>query len=299
MCKLPTEKWIDKAKLVHGEKYDYSKVEYKKSNIKINIICRVHGDWLQTPASHLMGNGCPKCGKERVASKKRMSIEDFKERADVLHIKKYDYSLVKYVNNNTPITIICPIHGSFEQMPRDHLQGKGCKKCACNQKYTTKEFILKAKEIHNNKYNYDKVDYIDSKTKVTIICDTHGEFSQQPNNHLDNKGCPKCSATGFNTNKPAYLYYLKIIAESGQVLYKIGITGKTVEERFSLVDLSKIEIIKLKLYYNGVEAYEWEQKLLKMYKKYKYIGPKVLESGNTELFTEDIIAMYYKEHNLI
>lgn len=299
MRKLTTEEWIEKARSVHGDRYDYSKAKYAKSNIKIMIVCKEHGTWEQTPSSHLMGNGCPECGIEKVASKKRLSIESFKEKANIIHNHKYDYSLVVYSNNNTLITVICPEHGEFQQMPADHLSGKGCAKCACNQKYTTEEFILKANKVHSNKYRYDKVNYIDSKTKVTIICPTHGEFEQQPNNHLDNKGCSKCSATGFNPDKPAILYYLKITTDDNQVVYKIGITGKTVSERFSLTDLSKIEIIKQKLYKNGQDAYSWEQKLLKMYKQYQYIGPNILESGNTELFTKDIIALYYEENNLI
>ena len=81
----------------------------------------------------------------------------------------------------------------------------------------------------------------------------------------------------------------------GKVLYKIGITNRTVEARYNLTDLSKIEIVKQKLYENGADAYNWEQRLLKKYKQYQYKGPKVLENGNTELFTEDIISLYYKE----
>ena len=105
-------------------------------------------------------------------------------------------------------------------------------------------------------------------------------------------GCPSCAITGFDKNKPAILYYLKITTDTNQVLYKIGITNRTVNERFNLTDLSKIEIIKQKLYDNGQDALDWETKLKRMYKEYQYKGPDILSSGNTELFTEDIIAMW-------
>ena len=78
-------------------------------------------------------------------------------------------------------------------------------------------------------------------------------------------------------------------------MYKIGITNRTVSERFGLAELSKIEVVKQKLYKNGQDAYDWEQNMLKKYKNYKYKGPKVLDSGNTELFTEDVLAMHYAE----
>ena len=94
--------------------------------------------------------------------------------------------------------------------------------------------------------------------------------------------------TGFNINKPAILYYLKITTEDNQVLYKIGITNRTVEERFSLIDLKKIEIIKQKTYKNGQEALDKENEIKRVFKEYIYKGPKVLDSGNTELFVKDI-----------
>lgn len=100
-------------------------------------------------------------------------------------------------------------------------------------------------------------------------------------------------ACGFDKSKLAYLYYLKVTTDTNQILYKIGITNRTVNERFNLTDLSKIEIIKQKLYERGQDAYELEQKLLKMYKQYQYTGPNVLESGNTELFTVDILLLHH------
>lgn len=108
--------------------------------------------------------------------------------------------------------------------------------------------------------------------------------SKKPASHIQGHGCPSCASHGFDPSKPGVLYYLKITTDDGQILYKIGITNNSVNERFSLKELSKIEIIKQKLYEKGQDAYDMEQKLLKRYKHYQYIGPKILECGNTELF---------------
>ena len=110
-----------------------------------------------------------------------------------MHGDKYDYSNVEYVNNDIKVCIICPIHGEFWQLPNAHLQGHGCCKCANNKKLTTEEFIEKAKEVHGDKYDYSKVEYINNKTKVIITCHIHGEFLQLPNAHLQGHGCDKCN----------------------------------------------------------------------------------------------------------
>lgn len=121
-----------------------------------------------------------------------MNTEDFIRKARKVHGSKYDYSKVKYINSSTKVEIICPIHGSFWQTPNGHLSGKGCPECGSN-KSNTEEFIKKAKAVHgDNKYDYSKVKYINSKTKVEIICPEHGSFWQEPTSHLFGCGCPRC-----------------------------------------------------------------------------------------------------------
>ena len=125
---------------------------------------------------------------------KKLTTESFIEKSRKLHGKKYDYSKVKYMNNETKVCIICPEHGEFWQTPKCHLQGKKCPKCTQrNYKYTTEEWIEKAKEKHSNKYDYSKVNYISNHTKVCIICPEHGEFWQDAAAHLRGQGCPKCA----------------------------------------------------------------------------------------------------------
>ena len=185
--KLTTEEFVKKAREVHGDKYDYSKVEYKNSATKVCIICPIHGEFKQTPNNHLRGQNCPKCG-----GRGKLITEDFIKKAKEVHGNKYDYSKADYKNNHTKVTIICPAHGEFKQIPSSHLQGSGCPKCGGREKLTTEGFIKRAKEIHDNKYDYSKVDYKNAVTKVTIMCPIHGKFEQKPSDHLSSKGCPKC-----------------------------------------------------------------------------------------------------------
>ena len=122
----------------------------------------------------------------------RKTTEQFIEEAKQIHDDKYDYSKVKYINNRTKITIICSIHREFEQNPGKHLSGQGCAKCGGTVKKTTGQFIEEAKKIHRNKYNYSRVEYIDNRTKIIIICFVHGEFEQVPKSHLKGSGCSTC-----------------------------------------------------------------------------------------------------------
>jgi Zn finger protein HypA/HybF involved in hydrogenase expression len=103
----------------------------------------------------------------------------------------HNYSKVEYINSKTKVEIICKEHGSFFMKPNNHLQGQKCKKCSGKNIFTTYDFIKIANKIH--KYDYSKVDYINSETKVEIICKEHGSFFMKPKEHIHQKqGCPKC-----------------------------------------------------------------------------------------------------------
>lgn len=130
MKKLTTEEFIEKARKVHGDKYDYSKAKYVNSKKKICIICPQHGEFWQTPNNHLNGQDCPLCSNEKKGDTQRFSLKDFLELAKQVHGDKYDYSQVVYINNKTPVKIICPIHGEFWQRPDTHTNRKhGCRLC--------------------------------------------------------------------------------------------------------------------------------------------------------------------------
>ena len=192
-----TKEFIDKAIKIHGDKYDYSKVEYEKSSEKVIIICNEHGEFEQQPNNHLMGKKCKKCSIENIKLKLRSNTNEFIKKSINVHGNKYDYSNIEYIDNSTKINIICFIHGEFEQRPADHLSGNGCKICGkisnhLSQTFNTKKFIEKAIEIHGNIYDYSKVEYKNCKIKVVIICKEHGEFEQIPIHHTRGTGCLKC-----------------------------------------------------------------------------------------------------------
>ncbi len=191
--KSSTKEFIKKAKLIHGGKYDYSLVDYKNNHVKIKIICPIHGEFEQTPNSHLS----KKCGCRKCLS---YTNEEFIKKAKLTHGNKYDYSLVLIKRNKDKVKIICPIHGIFEQIVNNHLNGNGCSICNGGVKLTNEEFIKKAKLIHGNKYDYKltKIDLV--KNKIKIICSIHGEFEQIANNHLNGSGCSICNASR-NENK--------------------------------------------------------------------------------------------------
>lgn len=183
-----TQDFIEQAKEVHGDKYDYSKVEYINSITKICIVCPIHGEFWQRPSDHIHNKcGCVKCSGLILGN-----TENFIRKACEVHGNKYDYSKVEYTNNKTKVCIVCPEHGEFWQRPNDHLSGYACPKCCNNTMLTTEEWVGKVSKIHNNKYDYSKVEYKGAHKKVCIICPEHGEFWQKPNNHNNGAQCPKC-----------------------------------------------------------------------------------------------------------
>ena len=212
--KLTQNEFVEKAIKIHGNKYDYSKVDYKVNYIKVEIICLKHGPFFQTPNSHLNNRGCMRCKCENQSKFQRSNTDDFIKKAKLIHGDRYDYSKVDYVNCDTKTKITCKIHGSFYKSPTHHLMGEGCFKCSDENflklvSNNTDDFIKKAKLIHGDRYDYSKSNYIKRHGKVEIICKIHGMFSQIPGDHLNNHGCPKCV---HKISKPEieFLDYLKI-----------------------------------------------------------------------------------------
>ena len=190
--KLTTAAFIEKARAVHGDTYDYSRVEYSTNSQAVTIICAVHGAFEQRAANHLLGRGCRECAALEIASK-AIGIKRFVERARAVHGDKYDYSQTIYTVNRNRISIICTAHGAFSQFPALHLKGYGCP-CCVSYGVSTAHFIEQARAVHGDKYDYSKVEYTRATGKVRIFCLTHGEFSQSARAHVrDGSGCPKCA----------------------------------------------------------------------------------------------------------
>lgn len=285
-----TNTFIEKASSIHNNKYSYNYAEYKNSITKIIITCPIHGNFEQTPANHLSGRGCRKCAKRAVSSKPK-SKDVYIEEAAFKHNNKYSYDLTNYQKLQSTIIVICPIHGAFTTIAVNHLRGSGCPQCAKRKtadahRGSKIDFINRAITKHSNKYTYDSVDYKTARSPVVITCPIHGDFEQTPDNHLKGCGCPSCNGGIFNAAKPTKLYYLSI--NSGQA-FKVGITSKSINTRFNPIDVRKIETLFTHEFSTGRLAYNVEQCLLNHFKQYKYIGPNLLESGNTELLTLNIL----------
>lgn len=207
---------------VHGNKYSYNNFVYKRLIDKSFITCPIHGDFLQSAHSHLKGQGCPKCGIKSRIVKKTMNNDQFIEKANKIHHGKYDYSNVKYEKSNKKVSVICPIHGEFLVRPNDHLMGRGCITCGNlrkgqAKKDTLESFIVKARDVHGNKYDYSKVEYVNSKVNISITCPIHGEFLQTPNNHLSGNGCPACGIHLSNGEKEIYNMAVSIFGENNVI----------------------------------------------------------------------------------
>jgi len=191
--KNTTEEFVINANLIHKNKYDYSLVNYITNKIKVEIICKEHGVFKQTPNSHLRGRKCPTCSLLESGTKRTKTTVEFIEDAKKIYGNKYDYSLVDYIHNRKNVIIICKEHGKFEQTPSQHLRNINCPCCSNSKKSNTKEFIEKSNKIHNNAYDYSLVDYKHSEKEVIIICKEHGEFKQIPYLHLKGHKCKKCN----------------------------------------------------------------------------------------------------------
>ena len=188
---LTREEFIARAKDVHGDRYDYSKVEYKGNNIHICIVCPVHGEFWQTPHNHLRGQNCPHCAiKGRTGNK-----NNFIAKARTIHGDKYDYSKVEYVDVKTKVRIVCPVHGEFLQRPDIHLKGCICPKCSNDNRMNGLEFYIElSKKIHGDKYDFSNSIYLGATKEIEVRCKKCGNiFFITPYSLIRGTGCKMCN----------------------------------------------------------------------------------------------------------
>jgi predicted nucleic-acid-binding Zn-ribbon protein len=198
--KKTLEEFITDARKIHGSKYDYSKLNYQGNSTKVAIICSLHGEFLKSPAKHLAGQGCRICN-----GYVELNQVSFIDRAIKTHGNKYDYSKTEIKNKNVKVIIICSVHGEFKQLPLNHIKGAGCPECAkilraTSQRYSTQDFIDSIRKVHGEKYDYSEVSYINSQSKIKIICPKHGPFLMKPNSHFNGQGCPNCGRISAREN---------------------------------------------------------------------------------------------------
>lgn len=203
------EDFVTRAKLVHGDKYEYFESEYYHRNNNALMKCKECGlEFWQTPANHLKGEGCPVCRRKHALERKRAVYANrFVKRAKEIHGDKYDYTNFKYTKAKEKSLIHCNVCGSdFWATPDGHIGHKrqGCPVCKANKlremfSFDTEMFIKLAREVHGDKYDYSEVDYKNMKSEVKIGCPKHGWFYQIPEVHLRSLGCPFCSVSTGET----------------------------------------------------------------------------------------------------
>lgn len=254
-----TEYFINQAKEVHGDKYDYSKSIYIKNSDKLEIICPEHGSFFQTPANHLSNHACKKCFNKKLSESIRFTNEEIIKKFRNIHGNIYDYSKFKYSKSKIKSTIICKLHGDFLLDASTHIVGVGCAKCGREKatKSSTKtinEFLFDARRIHGDIYDYSLINYKGVKDKVQIICKRCNHiFFQTPDGHCQGKGCRDCGNRN-NYHKSNWIkkakeregiFYIIKCWNQNEEFYKLGITYRSVKIRHNTHNMPyNYEIIK-------------------------------------------------------
>lgn len=193
--RFTTKEFIDKSLKKHGDKYDYSKVDYINSRTKVIVICKKHGEFKIKPPAHFnLGQGCKECS----VLNRTTSFEEFIKKSHKVHNNLYDYPKQNFEGVTSCVKIICSKHGEFVQKGYSHLNGNGCRECGTERTakktvISLKQFKTRASKVHKNRYNYNKVyQFKNTSEKIEIICPEHGVFTQAVGNHLYGHGCYHC-----------------------------------------------------------------------------------------------------------
>lgn len=197
------EMFIETANLKHNNRYNYDNVVYISNKKKVLVGCPVHGDFWIRPDGHLQGRGCVKCSYiTRFEKSKCVRVSNYVDKCKEVHGDVYDYTKTKYTGIDNKVTIICREHGEFQQTAKHHGRGHGCPKCAkakigkfvaaCKFETNSSTFVMKARKIHGDIYDYGKTVYKKATEKVIITCKNHGDYKITPTNHLAGSGCILC-----------------------------------------------------------------------------------------------------------
>lgn len=222
------------------------------------------------------------------------TTEQFVVSATAVHGNRYGYELVDYSNSYTKIKIICKDHGVFDQSPACHLSGRGCLKCSGLNNLTTEGFIGRAVAVHGENYDYSQVDYKNIRAKVKITCKKHGAFEQVSKSHLRGHGCPKCHTRGFR--RSSYIdmsishhggfsnIYVIELSNKKERFFKVGITVKSVAERFNGKMAMPYNLKQIKCVRSGAEfIFDLENRLHSLLADHRY-KPRVAFKGDGECF---------------
>lgn len=258
---------------------------FTKVKDKIKVVCKEHGEFYTTIdslTSATSTTGCPKCALILRGKNRAYDISEYATRnAD----KGYTYTNM----DDKYIYYTCPEHGSVRQRKADHLAGKGCSRCG--RLHGKKRLVLdnvvgNLHRVHHNKYTYHELIHDSEDVKIRYTCPIHGEILQSYQNHRKGKACPTCN-TGFRDRGDTVPTNLYVVYFNDLCLWKLGVTKFSLRKRFSSEPQQFTECY-IATIPTGVEAFELEHIIAGRISEYKYRGPKVLFSGNTELYTEDI-----------
>lgn len=225
---LSLSEWINKAKAIHGDKFDYSRVVYTNSQTSVSIVCPLHGEFRQRAGSHLTGRGCPNCRYGVPVNK--LSNEEAIARIREVHGDLYDLSLVSYEGQGKSILLKCSEHGVFKALAGNVIGLRsGCPACAklkqgdrCRK--PDSHYIERALESHGNRYTYLEVFRKAGAVWLKVCCPEHGVFDQLAQDHFRGCGCSTCASGGFKSAQPAYLYIYRVEGTSGSYL-GFGVTN--------------------------------------------------------------------------
>lgn len=203
--KLGLEGFVQQARRVHGDRYEYPPQDYVGNKTKVRILCPDHGEYLQTPNSHLGGRGCPECANDLKRQRnKAVSLQTLRELpARLAGVNaNWSYDFTTFVGMAKHIRAHCAIHGEFYASPNNLLRNSGCVKCgeakhrqfALSRMKTTEEWVAEARKVHGDVYDYSRSVYLGDKKPITITCKKHGDFVSRTDGHIyDSNGCPRCS----------------------------------------------------------------------------------------------------------
>ena len=290
--KQTTKEYVEKCKLKYGDKYSYEKTKYVDKYTEVIITCSIHGDFKVIPAEFVRKTKnieCPKCRKYET------SINKFKYNIRIKEfIHKYEYDFNSYVDTKTKMNIKCKIHGWFQQEPGEHLRSVvGCP--FCGRMKNKDEVINQLQSVLSDDIFIFTDTYTKASNKMLFMCKKHGFFTRKPVYVTSkNLGCNICSRLQSKKENPTILYYVKITNKELGIFFKIGVTSKTIKERF--IDATRngniVELLDSQKFENEKQAYEKEQCILVKYHKYRCKNTNILSKhsgGNTELFYVDIL----------
>ena len=213
---------------------------------------------------------------------RKLTQEEFVSRCTAIHKGKYSYEATEYKNRRALVKITCPTHGEFEQLADSHVSGKGCDRCGKTFTGDTESWISKAQAVHGDTYSYAKTVYKTNKSKVMITCHLHGDFEQQPDNHVTGAtGCPHCTEFGFRDKKPGTLY---ILSDGDRT--KVGITNHKAKDRAKNINagsgLNFKPVFEVR-FAQGQITRNIETQVLRFLKE-TYENDHLVYSGYTEVF---------------